>query len=110
MCRVRPVRHRPFVQEFLELINRIDTKDLTPADIQALRHMLEAHPDLWRLAGDLSRAAAQRRYIRACDAQARIRTLALTTPALQVNIAAAGGHPATSHWQTRTQVPAQALT
>lgn len=36
-------------------------------------------------------SAAQRRYIRACDALARIRKLARTTPALQVNIAAHGG-------------------
>jgi hypothetical protein len=36
-------------------------------------------------------SAAQRRYLRACGALARIRKLARTTPALQVNIAAPGG-------------------
>jgi hypothetical protein len=36
-------------------------------------------------------SAAQRRYLRACQALARIRKLARTTPALQVNIAAHGG-------------------
>ena len=162
----------PLVHEFLELAVRIDRENPAPADVQALRRMLDAHPDLWRLAGDLSRAAvidivnrlgagpvvaeslkhsrealmeelgyplasplerllieqvalcwlhfhvvqlehtaatggsitivdadgwerrlsaAQRRYLGACDALARIRKLALTTPALQVNIAAQGG-------------------
>ena len=36
-------------------------------------------------------SAAQRRYLRACESLARIRKLARTTPALQVNIAAHGG-------------------
>jgi hypothetical protein len=36
-------------------------------------------------------SAAQRRYLRACEALARIRKLARTTPALQVNIATGGG-------------------
>ncbi|GAB4546923.1 MAG: hypothetical protein Kow0063_41460 [Anaerolineae bacterium] len=36
-------------------------------------------------------SAAQRRYLRACDTLARIRKLARTTPALQVNIATHGG-------------------
>jgi hypothetical protein len=36
-------------------------------------------------------SAAQQRYLRACDSLARIRKLARTTPALQVNIATHGG-------------------
>jgi hypothetical protein len=36
-------------------------------------------------------SAAQRRFLRACETLARIRKLARTTPALQVNIAADGG-------------------
>jgi hypothetical protein len=160
------------VREFLDLVKNIDKDDPAPADVQAIRDLLKEHPDLWRLAGDLSRAAAldmidqlgagpaiaeslkcgrevlmdelgyqtasplerllieqvalcwlslnlvqieytraigepisvsaadhwdrrlsasQSRYLRACDALARVRKLARTTPALQVNIAAAGG-------------------
>lgn len=36
-------------------------------------------------------AASQRRYLRACETLARIRKMMRSTPALQVNIAAAGG-------------------
>jgi hypothetical protein len=36
-------------------------------------------------------SAAQRRYLRACESLARVRKLARTTPALQLNIAAHGG-------------------
>jgi len=36
-------------------------------------------------------AASQRRYLRACETLARIRKMVRTTPALQVNIATAGG-------------------
>jgi hypothetical protein len=160
------------VRDFMQLVADTDTRDPTPSDVRALRHMLNQHPGLWRLAGDLAHAAAlnlihkldaspsiaeslkrgwaamkdelgyaaapplerllieqvvlcwlhfnlldlevtnamaasislstaehwerrlsaaQRRYLRACEALARIRKLARTTPALQVNIAAPGG-------------------
>lgn len=36
-------------------------------------------------------AASQRRYLRACETLARVRKMVRSTPALQVNIAAAGG-------------------
>jgi len=36
-------------------------------------------------------AASQRRYLRACETLARVRKMVRTTPALQVNIATAGG-------------------
>ena len=36
-------------------------------------------------------SAAQRRFLRACESLARVRKLARTTPALQLNIAARGG-------------------
>jgi hypothetical protein len=42
----------------LELVQRIDKSDPTPADVRALRDMLAGHPDLWRFAGDLARTAA----------------------------------------------------
>ena len=168
----------PLAQQFLALVKTIDRENPAPADVQALRAMLDQQPDLWRVTGDLSRAAAlhmvnqlhtgpvvseslkrgwgalqdelgypsasplerlmieqialcwlylhivqleythaqaqpmgtldadhwdrrlsvaQQRYLRACDALARIRKLdrqaarsGCTTPALQVNIAAAG--------------------
>jgi hypothetical protein len=160
------------VRDFMQLVADTDTGDPAPSDIQALRHMLNQHPQLWRLAGDLAYtaalnlihkldarpaiaeslkrgwaamkdefgyaaapplerllieqvvlcwfhfnlvdmeytsvmgqslspstgdhwerrlSAAQRRYLRACEALARIRKLARSTPALQVNIAADGG-------------------
>jgi hypothetical protein len=167
------LQHGPAVaRQFLELVKKIDQEDPTPADVRALRAMLEGHPQLWRVAGDLAYAAvlnivakldagplvteslkhswvarkdelgypsapplerllieqvvlcwlhlhiieieytsvmnepipaisadhwerrlstAQRRYLRACEALARIRKLARTTPALQVNIATHGG-------------------
>lgn len=159
-------------RQFLELVKKIDQDNPTPADVRALRAMLEEYPELWRVAGDLAYAAAlnivakldagplvteslkhswiamkdelgyqsapplerllmehvvlswlhlhvveleythvmsepilmdradhwerrlsaaQCRYLRACEALARIRKLARTTPALQVNIAAHGG-------------------
>ena len=168
----QPEGFSPALREFLELVKNIDKGAPAPADVQAVRDMLKEHPGLWRLAGDLSRAAAldmidrlgsgpvvaeslkrgrevlmdelgyqtasplerllieqvalcwlglnlvqleytraigepisvsaadhwerrlsaaQGRYLRACDALARVRKLAHTTPALQVNIAAAGG-------------------
>jgi hypothetical protein len=161
----------PLLQQFLALVKTIDKESPAPGDVQTLRAMLDQQPDLWRVAGDLSRAAAldivnqlragpvvseslkrgwgalqdelgyasasplerlmieqialcwldlhivqleytraqtqpmptsdadhwdrrlsaaQQRYLRACDALARIRKLDRTTPALQVNIAAAG--------------------
>jgi hypothetical protein len=160
------------VAHFLQLVQKVDRANPAPAHIQALRRILDEHPELWRVAGDLAHAAAhnlvdkldagpliaeslkrgwlamqdelgypaasrlecllieevalrwlhlrlvdleyagamsqsillpsadhweerlsaaQRRYLRACDTLARIRKLALTTPALQVNIAARGG-------------------
>jgi len=42
-------------------------------------------------AGPVQQGAADRRYRSACESLARIRKLACTTPALQVNIAAHGG-------------------
>lgn len=45
------------------------------------------HADHW----ERRLSAAQRRYLRACETLARIRKLARSTPALQVNIAAHGG-------------------
>jgi hypothetical protein len=158
--------------QFLELVKNIDQENPTPADLRALRAMLDRHPQLWRVAGDLAYAsvlnilakldagplvteslkhswvamkdelgyqsapplerllmeqvvlcwlhlhiiqleyttvmnepipaasaghwekrlsAAQRRYLRACETLARIRKLARTTPALQLNIATHGG-------------------
>jgi hypothetical protein len=167
------LQHGPAVaRQFLELVQQIDREDPTPDDVRALRAMLEGHPQLWRVAGDLAYAAvlnivakldagplvteslkhswvamkdelgypsasplerllmeqvvlcwlhlhivelecttvmnepipaasadhwerrlsaAQRRYLRACETLARIRKLARTTPALQVNIATHGG-------------------
>lgn len=43
--------------------------------------------DFW----DRRLAASQRRYLRACETLARVRKMVRTTPALQVNIATAGG-------------------
>jgi hypothetical protein len=167
------LQHGPAVaRQFLELVQQIDREDPTPDDVRALRAMLEEHPQLWRVAGDLAYtailnivakldagplvteslkhswiarkdelgyssapplerllieqvviwwlhlhiveieytramndpipaasaahwekrlSAAQRRYLRACESLARIRKLARTTPALQVNIATHGG-------------------
>jgi len=53
-----PASVRPVVKVYLQLVKRIDRQQPDPADIQALRHMLHEHPGLWRLAGDLSHAAA----------------------------------------------------
>jgi hypothetical protein len=159
-------------RRFLDLVKKTDRQAPDPADLHALRAMLEQHPGLWRVAGDLARtaalsivgkmrayplvaeslkrgwdvmkdelgyqlasplerllveqvvlcwlhlhvieleytnligaaspsadadlwerrlSAAQARYLRACETLARIRKLARSTPALQVNIAADGG-------------------
>lgn len=167
-----PKPDQALVRQFQELVRGIDKENPKPADIQALRHMLHEHPDLWRVYGDLASiaaqtvidrldslpsiseslkcgwramkgelgypaapplerllieqvvlcwlhfhlidceytaatsqdialdsadhwerrlSAAQRRYLRACESLARIRKLARTTPALQVNIATQGG-------------------
>jgi hypothetical protein len=48
----------PAMRGFLDLVKKIDKDAPAPADVQAARDMLREHPDLWRLAGDLSRAAA----------------------------------------------------
>jgi hypothetical protein len=53
-----PQPEPPLVRQFLELIKSIDKDDPRPAHIQALRHMLRDHPDLWRVSGDLASAAA----------------------------------------------------
>ncbi len=159
-------------RRFLDLLEKTDRQAPKPADLVALRAMLEQSPALWRVAGDLAHNAAlavvakmraypvlaeslkrgwdvmkdelgyqsasplerllveqvilcwlhlnvaeleyadviggspfahvvdhwerrlssaQTRYLRACEALARIRKLARSTPALQVNIAADGG-------------------
>jgi hypothetical protein len=160
-------------RRFLDLVKKTDGQTPDPDDLHALRAMLEQHPQLWRVAGDLARtaamtvvakmrayplvaeslkrgwdalkdelgyqlasplerllveqvvlcwlhlhvleleytglvgasppqktvadhwekrlSAAQARYLRACETLARIRKLARSTPALQVNIAADGG-------------------
>jgi len=159
-------------RRFLDLLKKTDCQVPDPADLLALRAMLEQHPGLWRVAGDLAHtaamsivakmrayplvaeslkrgwdvmkdelgyqlasplerllveqvvlcwlhlhvveleysgligaslsptladhwerrlSAAQARYLRACETLARIRKLARSTPALQVNIAAGGG-------------------
>jgi hypothetical protein len=167
------LQHGPDVAaQFLELVKNIDQENPTPADLRALRAMLDRHPQLWRVAGDLAYAsvlnilakldagplvteslkhswvamkdelgyqsapplerllmeqvvlcwlhlhiiqleytdvmnesipaasaghwekrlsAAQRRFLRASQTLARIRKLARTTPALQLNIATHGG-------------------
>ena len=159
-------------RRFLDLLKKTDRQAPDPADLLALRAMLEQNPGLWRVAGDLAHtaamgvvakmraypvvaeslkrgwdvmkdelgyqhasplerllveqvvlcwlhlhaieleytnligasslspdadhwerrlSAAQARYLRACETLARIRKLAHSTPALQVNIAADGG-------------------
>ena len=159
-------------RRFLDLLKKTDCQVPDPADLHALRAMLEQHPGLWRVAGDLAHtaamsivgrmrayplvaeslkrgwdamkdelgyqlasplerllieqivlcwlhlhvveleytsligasppstdadhwekrlSAAQARYLRAYETLARIRKLARSTPALQVNIAADGG-------------------
>ncbi len=159
-------------RRFLDLIEKTDRRAPKPADLAALRAMLQENPELWRVAGDLAHTAAlavvakmrayplvaeslkrgwdvmkdelgyqlasplerllveqvilcwlhlnaaeleyadviggssfahvvdhcerrlssaQTRYLRACETLARIRKLARSTPALQVNIAADGG-------------------
>ncbi len=159
-------------RRFLDLLKKTDRQAPDPADLLALRAMLEQNPGLWRVAGDLAHtaamgivakmraypvvaeslkrgwdvmkdelgyqlasplerllveqvvlcwlhlhvveleytnlvgasslspdagqwerrlSAAQARYLRACETLARIRKLARSTPALQVNIAAGGG-------------------
>jgi hypothetical protein len=159
-------------RRFLDLLKKTDRQVPDPADLLALRAMLERSPALWRVAGDLAHtaamgvvakmrayplvaeslkrgwdvmkdelgyqlapplerllieqvvlcwlhlhaveieyagligapslsadadrwerrlSAAQARYLRACETLARIRKLARSTPALQVNIAADGG-------------------
>jgi hypothetical protein len=54
-----PEPDRPLVQGFLELVGGIDKDNPAPADIQALREMLRAYPDLWRIYGDLAQLAVQ---------------------------------------------------
>jgi hypothetical protein len=159
-------------RRFLDLLEKTDRQAPDPADLRALRAMLQEDPALWRVAGDLAHTAAmgvvakmraypivaeslkrgwdimkdelgyqlasplerllveqvvlcwlhlhaveleythligasslspdaghwerrlssaQARYLRACETLARIRKLARSTPALQVNIAADGG-------------------
>ncbi len=159
-------------RRFLDLVEKTDRHSPKPADLAALRAMLQENPELWRVAGDLAHTAAlavvaqmrayplvaeslkrgwdvmkdelghqlasplerllieqvilcwlhlnaaeleyadviggssfahvvdhwerrlssaQARYLRACETLARIRKLARSTPALQVNIAADGG-------------------
>ena len=53
------VVEHPVLRRFLELLKTIDKNDPTPTDLQALRDMLRAYPDLWRVAGDLAQAAAR---------------------------------------------------
>jgi hypothetical protein len=48
----------PAVRDFMTLVQQIDKENPDPAHLQELRHMLTQHPDLWRVAGDLSYEAA----------------------------------------------------
>jgi hypothetical protein len=52
---------------------------------------MEIKARTWLSPSPFDGRAAQARYLRACETLARIRKLARSTPALQVNIAADGG-------------------
>ena len=55
-----PLQPEPaVVAQFLQLVQEVDRANPAPAHIQALRRMLDAHPELWRVAGDLAQAAAR---------------------------------------------------
>jgi hypothetical protein len=46
-------------RRFVELAEKTNTQSPAEADVQALRQMLDQHPDLWRYAGDLANVAVQ---------------------------------------------------
>jgi hypothetical protein len=55
-----PLQPEPVaVAQFLQLVQEVDRANPAPAHIQALRRMLDDHPELWRVAGDLAQAAAR---------------------------------------------------
>ena len=45
-------------RRFLDLLEKTDRQDPKPADLRALRAMLQENPALWRVAGDLAHNAA----------------------------------------------------
>src|SRR5512143_3776554 len=45
-------------RRFLDLLKKTDRQAPKPADLAALRAMLQENPELWRVAGDLAHNAA----------------------------------------------------